>query len=135
MSVNWNEPIEAVNRVTGEVVPMELARGPEKDYWGGQSYYTKTSPSTSTSNNGWHEDGGDHCSHNQWYIRNVPNSGVADELAQLRQFREIALLVAPELAQMPKSDEEMVEFLANAYYESDDADLPAIILAAMKWAK
>jgi hypothetical protein len=69
VTVNWNEPIEAVHN-DGRVVPATLNHA-YVNYDGGPERVTLEAPDPSTTNENWHEDGSDWCHLNEWRIRNV----------------------------------------------------------------
>jgi len=69
MSVNWTKPIEAVEKATGRVVPMELLEKDARNF-DPPLYLTTHSPG-SNSNNYWKADGRDNCANDKWFIRNT----------------------------------------------------------------
>lgn len=66
--IDTSQPLEAVHKETGEVVPMEL--NGDGRICGEKVFYTKKAPCLKTSNNTWHTDGRDYCHRKQWFIRN-----------------------------------------------------------------
>jgi hypothetical protein len=69
MSVDWTKPIEAVEKATGRVVPMEFWQKDDANF-DPPLYLTKDSPAGS-SNIYWKVDGRDNCSREEWFIRNT----------------------------------------------------------------
>lgn len=72
--IDTTKPLEAVNKATGKVVPMEFASAEDSLTEG--AFRTKKGPCNSTSNNTWYADGRDYCHHNQWFIRNVASDAI-----------------------------------------------------------
>lgn len=67
--VDWGKPIEAVEKITGRVVPMEYLET-DAEHFDPPLHLTTESPA-SNSNMYWKDDGKDNCRTDAWYIRNV----------------------------------------------------------------
>lgn len=67
--VDWMKPIEAVEKATGRVVPMEFLET-DAEHFDPPLYLTTESPAHN-SNIYWRKDGRDNCSIDAWFIRNV----------------------------------------------------------------
>lgn len=68
--VDWGKPIEAVEKITGRVVPMKYAATSHLSADDEAMVMTKETPAPN-SNNNWYMDGRDWCTNDAWFIRNV----------------------------------------------------------------
>jgi hypothetical protein len=69
--IDEKEPLEAVHKETGRVVPMTFKEWHCGTHNGKRHFATFECPDSKTSNYDWYDDGGDVCEHNKWFIRNV----------------------------------------------------------------